>query len=292
VRAGGVALGADAEEFGLDRVEVVPRVQALLEDGVQGLEQALARAAAVGGGVLHAVGNPQVGQAGCAQRAAEGGADFAAAAAVLDPETPHRGVGRGEGEAVPRARVGEEGLVEIQAQATGFGPGDPGAEVLRGERVAVHAPAAGLGVAGVEVEAVPAGNERQRLLEVGAQFIGRAGLARVIAGDGQPAAGRGAGVFKAADVVALPAVNRDGDAGEGLECGVGVHTGLGVAFAGEAVGAFDEAGGGGHGFGGPRRFYGVRRRRAEHVRGRGRVNAAPGREALSGRGLTLRAAGS
>ena len=41
---------------------------------------------AVGGRVLHAVGNPDVGDAGLAERLAHGRADFAATDAMLDPE--------------------------------------------------------------------------------------------------------------------------------------------------------------------------------------------------------------
>ena len=86
VRAGRVALRADAEELGLDGVDVVFRVDLLLEDGVERLGQALARAAAVGGRVLHAVRNPEVGEAGVAEGLADRRADLAAADAVLDPE--------------------------------------------------------------------------------------------------------------------------------------------------------------------------------------------------------------
>ena len=109
--------------------------------------------------------------------------------------------------------------------------------------VAVHLAAAHLGVAGVEVEAVAAGNERERLLEVRPQFVGRAGLAGVIAGDGQAAAERLAGVLEAADVIALPAMDGNRDAGKLLEGFVGVHAQGGIAFFGEAIGLFDLFGG-------------------------------------------------
>ena len=46
--AGRVALGPDAEQLWLDRIQVVLGVDLLLEDGVQGLDKALARAFAVG----------------------------------------------------------------------------------------------------------------------------------------------------------------------------------------------------------------------------------------------------
>jgi len=54
-----VALGANAEQLPLDRVQVVFLVNLLLEHRVQRRSQALARPSAVGGRVLHAVGNPK-----------------------------------------------------------------------------------------------------------------------------------------------------------------------------------------------------------------------------------------
>ena len=72
--------------------------------------------------------------------------------------------------------------------------------------------AAGLGVGGVEVEAVGAGDEGEGFFEVGAEFVGRAGAAGVSAGDGEAAADGFAGVLEPDDVVALPAVEGDGEA--------------------------------------------------------------------------------
>jgi hypothetical protein len=95
----------------------------------------------------------------------------------------------------------------------------------------------------VEVETVGAGDECGGLLEVGAQLIGRAGAARVVAGDCEAAAHCGAGVFKAAHVIALPAVDGDGDGGEFPDGGFDVDAVLGVALAGEAVGGFELFGG-------------------------------------------------
>ena len=54
-------------------------------------------------------------------------------------------------------------------------------EVRRLERVALDLLAAGLGVAGVEVEPVGAGNQGEGLVQVGPELVGRAGLAGVVA---------------------------------------------------------------------------------------------------------------
>ena len=105
--------------------------------------------------------------------------------------------------------------------------------------VALDLLAAGLGVAGVEVQAVRAGDQREGLVEVGAQFVGRAGLAGIVARDRQAAADRLAGVLEAADVVALPAVERDGDARQPRQGELGVHAERRVAIAGVYVGSLD-----------------------------------------------------
>ena len=72
---------------------------------------------AVGGGVFHAVGNPEIRQAGLAERLADGGADFAAADAVLNPKLADGFVRMREREAIGSFGVGEIGLVEIHANA-------------------------------------------------------------------------------------------------------------------------------------------------------------------------------
>ena len=87
-------------------------------------------------------------------------------------------------------RVGEEGGVEVHPDPLRLRPVDPAAEVLGLERVALDLLAAGLGVAGVEVEPVRAGDQRQGLVEVGPELVRRAGLAGIVAGDGQAAADR------------------------------------------------------------------------------------------------------
>ena len=117
VGAHGAALRADAEELGLHGVDVVPRVQTARKDGVERFGEPFPRAAPVGGGVLHPVGDPEVGEAGLAGGASHRSADFPAADAVLDPEPAHDVVGVGEGATVLHLRVGEVGLVEVEPDA-------------------------------------------------------------------------------------------------------------------------------------------------------------------------------
>ena len=62
-----------------------------------------------------------------------------------------------------------------------------------------------------------AGNERERAVQVGAQFAERARLARIVARDGEAAAEFLAALLEAAHVVALPAVHGDRDGGQAGE---------------------------------------------------------------------------
>ena len=83
-----------------------------------------------------------------------------------------------------------------------------------------------------------AGNERERVIEIGAKFIGGAGLAGVVAGDGEAAAEFVTRVLETADVVALPAVQRNGDGLQPLERAFGVDAQRGIAFFRQRKGAF------------------------------------------------------
>ena len=82
-------------------------------------------------------------------------------------------------------------------------------EVLGLEGVALDLSAASLGITGVEVEPMRAGQERQSFVEIGAKLVGGAGLAGIMARDGQSASQFLARVLEPSDVVALPAVQRD-----------------------------------------------------------------------------------
>ena len=154
MRADDVALRADAEQLALDGVAVEFGVDRLGEDGVERLGQPLARALAVDGRLLGAVGDPDVGDARRTQGLADRRADPAAGDAVIDPEPPDARVGMGQCVAVGGQRVGEIRGVEVHADPPRLRPVDPAAEVLGLERVALDLLAAGLGVAGVEVQSV------------------------------------------------------------------------------------------------------------------------------------------
>ena len=158
VRASHVGLRTEPEQLAFHRIEVAAGIQRLREHLIERLHQALARDLPVGRQVLVAVRNPHVRHAGRSQRLSEGRADLPAGSAVLDPEATHALVWVRESEPVFGKRMGEEGRVEVDAQAGLAGPIDPAREMLGPDFVAIDPQAAGLGVDCVEVDAVPAGD--------------------------------------------------------------------------------------------------------------------------------------
>ena len=96
--------------------------------------------------------------------------------------------------------------------------------------VALHATAAGFGVAGVQVQPMSSGNQRQSFVQVRTQFVGRAGLAQVVAGHGQAPAQFLAALLETADIVALPAVQGNRYAGQHTQGRVHIHAELGVVL--------------------------------------------------------------
>ena len=84
-----------------------------------------------------------------------------------------------------------------------------------------------------------AGDERKRLVEVGAKFIGRAGFAWIVSGHRNAAAESFAGVFKTADIITLPAVEGNRDGGELGHGRIGIDAEVGILGLGEFVGLGD-----------------------------------------------------
>ena len=84
-----------------------------------------------------------------------------------------------------------------------------------------------------------AGDQGVGLIEVRPELVGRPGLARVVPRDRQAAAEGLAVDLEAADVVPLPAVERDGDGREPFEGAVDVDAEPGIAFPGRLEGPLD-----------------------------------------------------
>ena len=86
------------------------------------------------------------------------------------------------------------------------------------------------GVVCVDVETVFAGNERERAVDILHQLGGGACRTGIIAGRLNAAVKRG-GALKAAHIVALPAVHRDGSGKQGGYCLFGVDAECGITLA-------------------------------------------------------------
>ena len=136
----------------------------------------------------------------------------------------------------------EAGRIEIQSNSERPRPFNPVLEMFRFNFVAIHLPAAKLSVASVQVEAMSAGNQRERLRRVRAEFIWCAGLPGIIPRGHNATGQRATTILEAAHVIALPAVQRNRYAGKLLEDGVGVDSEGGVAFASQFVGLLNSFG--------------------------------------------------
>ena len=78
--------------------------------------------------------------------------------------------------------------------------------------VSLHLFTARLGIDGVQVKAVRAGQQAVNHVQVPAQLVCAASFAGIIPGGSQSTAQHPAGVFKPAHVISLPAVQADRDA--------------------------------------------------------------------------------
>ena len=157
---------------------------------------------------------------------------------MADPELAGLLVRRAHRKAVVHARVREERGVEVDAKAFLARPLHPGTKVLVGELVTV---VPGIlvredRVACVQVHALGTGDKARGVGKVGRELVEVARAAGVVA-RGHDAARRGVvALVKALDVVALPAVHRDGLGCQARERCLGVNAAGGVACAGSLVG--------------------------------------------------------
>jgi len=85
---------------------------------------------------------------------------------------------------------------------------------------------------------MPARNEGEGLVEVSPKFVRGSGPPKVMAGDGEAAAEGGGAVFEPGYIIALPAMEGDGEAGQGAQGTGDIHVQVGVALAGEGEGLF------------------------------------------------------
>ena len=144
---------------------------------------------------------------------------------MLDPEIADGFVGVAQRKAVGGLGVRKVSWIEVHAQVVGLGPIDPALEVLGLDLVAVDVRPAVIEVAGVKIEAMVAGDDAERLLDVAPQLGDGASLPGIVAGGLNAAARqlRACG-FESAHVIALPAMHGDRNSFEPLHCGIRVHS--------------------------------------------------------------------
>lgn len=155
---------------------------------------------------------------------------------MFDPELANALVPVREGEAISGLGMRETRGIEIEAQPMRLRPADPVLEVRDFDLVAIHFPAPKLAIHRVKVDAMLARDEGKGLLQVGPQFIRRACLAGIVARDRKSTAQRAAKILESADVVSLPAVERNWNLGKSLKGVIHIHAQSGVAFTGKNKG--------------------------------------------------------
>ena len=181
VGADDIALRADAEEFALHGVEVELAVNRSCKNLVERGLKALAGRLAVIRHVLRAIGNPDIRDYRRADLLRNFRTDLTAGDAVVDPEFADRLVRMRECEPIGGERMGEIARIEINPESPRLAPIHPALELSDRVGIAIHTASGKVGVAGMDIQSVLAGNERERLVEIGTELRDRAGLAGIVA---------------------------------------------------------------------------------------------------------------
>ena len=225
VAANGVAFHTDTEDLAFHSDDD-PLAIVIGEDLVQGLLQTGARAKTVGGNILETVGDPDVDKALGAHRTAELGSNTKGCLTVIDPEGTDLLIGRGQAETVLHHGMSKEGGVEVDADDTVLlGKLDPGLKVLIGIRIAVHLALILTedGIASVQVELLGTGHEGEGLFDICHQLLGTYGTTGIVTRRLNTARQR-VGSVEADNVVALPAMDADGNVLQRVERRLGIYT--------------------------------------------------------------------
>ena len=129
----------------------------------------------------------------------------------------------------------EAGAVEIELHVVGFRPVDPALEMFRLDLVAVPLLAAEIAVDGMDAQAVRTGDQALGLLDILAYLLDITGLAGIVTGSLDTARKLAVRVFETGYVIRLPAVQREGDILQFLQCLVGIDPDLCIALFGGLV---------------------------------------------------------
>lgn len=212
MRSDGERFAADSEEFGFHAVAHFWSARG--QRCIEAVTQAFAGGDPIDRSVFVPVRNPDVIDGGRAEFFCEMGGDAAGTANVLNPELANGFVSVGERESIGGERMREQGGIEINSSQAISRPLNPRIKMLRLDRVTVDGLASKVAVGGVKIESVGTWNQAECFVEVRSEFIEGSGAARMIAGDGNPTGESASGGFKAGDIIALPALERDGDGGQ------------------------------------------------------------------------------
>ena len=231
--AHGIGFHADAEHLGFHTGLYLIKVEGLGQDFVHALLVAHAGTHPVGRNILEAVACPDVHDAGLTQFLCQIAADADAGLAVLNPETAGLLIGRSQGQRITH-RMGEEGGVEVAAQATLLAIVHPLLEMLRFQLIPIH-PATVFfienGVGGMEVHFLGAGGQRQHHINIRHQLFRRAGTAGIVTGGLNTAGQRLLRVgVKAANVISLPAMQTNRCVAQLLHGCFHIHANGGITF--------------------------------------------------------------
>ncbi len=220
---------------------MVRRVQLFANHFIQRRQQALTRGEAVHGDVFHPVRDPDVHHRWRAQLLAKVRRHAAAGLHVVDPELTNFVIGVGEGKAVGAQRMREAGRVKIQPQLVGFRPLDPVLKVFRLDGVAIDR-RVGLQIDSVQVQAFWPRDQAQGQFQIGPQLGGVTRLARIVTCGLDAAGQRTAWVLKPGDIIALPAVHRDGQTVELTQSLLDIHAHGGETLFSQFPGLFKLSG--------------------------------------------------
>ena len=150
---------------------------------------------------------------------------------MLDPELTNLFILACQGIAIIRHGVAEKRSVEIKADVVRLRPIHPSLKVFRFDLVSVDELGAELAVARMEADPMRTGNDRKHLFKIGSELLDRLRFAGIGAGDlKSTAAELGIGSFKPADIIALPAMNRDRNPIKPLEDCIGINADRSVPF--------------------------------------------------------------
>src|ERR1043166_4364685 len=163
MRTHDITFAAEAKQFWFHCIEIPSRRNIFFKNGIQRSAQTLARRNSIRRRVLVAVGNPDIGHARCPESASESGANLTTTPPMLDPKLADGFVAVGQGESVRGLGMRKKSWIEIETEPVLFGPGHPVPKMFGTHFIPIHFGAAQFAVDGMQIDAVPSGNQRQRL---------------------------------------------------------------------------------------------------------------------------------